>query len=75
MMKSATLLFWNRNRAFGFAACDDGSPDVFVHAANLPANRRIAAEGDRISFDLGERAGRPIALNIQFLTPVDGSKS
>jgi cold shock CspA family protein len=69
-MNVASVLFWNKNRAFGFAACEDGSPDVLVHASNLPASRRNPQEGDRFTFDPGLRAGRPVALNIKFLTPI-----
>lgn len=59
--------FYNRQRGWGFAIPDDNSSDLFLHASNLPEKHRYLTEGDRISFEIGERNGRPLALNIQII--------
>lgn len=59
--------FFNRKRGWGFAIPDDNSSDLFLHASNLPERHRYLTEGDRISFDVGERNGRPLAVNIQII--------
>jgi CspA family cold shock protein len=59
--------FYNRKRGWGFAIPDDNSSDLFLHASNLPENHRYLTEGDRISFQVGERNGRPLAVNIQII--------
>jgi cold shock protein len=59
--------FYNRKRGWGFAIPDDGGSDLFLHASQLPFRRRYLNEGDRISFEVGERNGRPLAINIQII--------
>ena len=66
-MKNGTCVFFNRKRGWGFATPDDGTNDVFVHVSELPAEHRYLNEGDRISFEIGERNGRPLALSIRLL--------
>jgi CspA family cold shock protein len=72
MMLQATVVCFNRSKGFGFAAPDISGNDVFIHLSEMPPDHRYAAEGDRISFESGERRGKPFALKIQFL---DGAKS
>jgi cold shock CspA family protein len=69
----ATVRFFNRSRAWGFGTPADKSSDIFLHASNLPMNRRYLNEGDVIEYELGERNGKPIALNIRIIqeTPAD----
>jgi CspA family cold shock protein len=62
-----TVLSFSRSKGWGFALPDDGSNDVFLHRSNLPNERKYLNEGDRISYELGERNGRPLALNIQVI--------
>lgn len=59
--------FYNRKRGWGFAVPCDNSSDLFLHASNLPEKHRYLTEGDRISFEVGERNGRPLAVNIQII--------
>ena len=68
---NATVLSYSRIRGWGFALPEDGTNDVFLHRSNLPNARKYLNEGDRISYELGERNGRPLALNIQFIAPAD----
>jgi cold shock CspA family protein len=71
----ATVLLYHREKGWGFALPDDaGANDVFLHCRNLPIERKFAVSGDRISYVLGERDGRPIALNVKFLTPDNGGR-
>jgi CspA family cold shock protein len=74
-MITATVLFYNRAKGFGFAAPDNPGDDVFIHISNMPSGHKFAEEGDRISYDPGIRNGRPLALNIQFLPPSNGGQS
>lgn len=67
----ATVLSYCRKRGWGFALPDDGTNDVFIHRSNLPQERKYLNEGDRISYESGERNGRPLALNIQVIAPAD----
>ena len=73
------VLRFDRKSGWGFALPDDLSSDVFLHRRNLPDNHRFLNEGDRISYDLGLRDGKPIALNIQIVAEaprpvVDGAR-
>lgn len=66
-MLNATVLSFDRRRGIGWAVPDDGSNDVFIHRSNLPPERRYLNENDRISYEMGEYAGRPCAKNVQFI--------
>jgi len=70
-MNTGTVLSYCRKRGWGFALPDDGTNDVFLHRSNLPQERKYLNEGDRISYDLGERNGRPLALNISLVAEPD----
>jgi cold shock protein len=69
MKATGTVLSYSRTRGWGFALPDDGSNDVFLHRSNLPNERKFLNEGDRISYEPGERNGRPIALEIRCIAP------
>jgi helicase MOV-10 len=62
-----TISFYNRFRGWGFAVPDGSGPDFFVHASNLPANHKYLNLGDRISFEVGEARGKPLAIKIQII--------
>jgi CspA family cold shock protein len=60
-------LYWNRLKGYGFIAPDDGSSDVFCHVSALllePPDRRLD-KGQSVEFDLADRNGRRIALNVR----------
>lgn len=59
--------FYNRKRGWGFVTPDDQTSDLFVHVSQLPLKHRYLTEGDRVAFEVGERNGRPLALNIRIL--------
>lgn len=69
MDATATVLCFDRAKGWGFALPDDGSNDVFLHRSNLPNERKFLNAGDRIEYQLGERNGRPLALDIRLLAP------
>jgi cold shock protein len=69
-MLYGTVVFFNRARGWGFATPESGvENDVFLHVSELPADRKFLLEGERISYEMGERNGRPLALNIRILVP------
>ena len=75
MKTTATVVFFNRAKGFGFASPDIPGNDIFIHLSAMPPEHKFAAEGDCISYELGERNGKPFALNIQFLPAIEGGKS
>lgn len=60
----ATVLSFDRRRGFGFAVPDDQTADIFVHRSVLPSNHRYLNDGDRIEYEIGVHAGRPVAVNV-----------
>lgn len=62
-----TAIFYNRQRGFGFLLPDDGSNDVFVNVAELPADHKFLAEGDRVEYSIGQFNGRRVAVNVCIL--------
>lgn len=56
---------FNTEKGFGFVRPDDDGPEVFAHisacvAGGIPEPR----VGLRIAFNIGERKGRPVAVNL-----------
>ena len=67
-MKYATVLRFNRNRGFGFAAPDDETgTDIFIHVSQLPSHRKVLREGDRISYEIGQFKDKTVAVNIRLI--------
>lgn len=69
-----TTIFFDRVRGWGFLAPADGSDDVFVHhtAIRLPNPQRRLQQGQEVEFEIGERNGKRIALNVRPVSPVSG---
>jgi cold shock CspA family protein len=69
-MSTGVVSFYNRLKGWGFVVPDcQTEPDAFVHVTNLPPNRKFTFVGERIAYDLGDRDGKPIALNIRIIAP------
>ncbi|MBO1908918.1 cold-shock protein [Microvirga sp. 3-52] len=67
-MNTGTVKFYIDQKGFGFIQPDDGSKDVFVHAAALErAGMRGLREGQKVAFDTAEdrRSGRIAINNIE----------
>jgi len=56
-------------KACGFLKPDGAGPDgnVFVHVTAVPkeGGRQVLYKGERVSFEVGERKGRPVAAKVQ----------
>ena len=63
-MAEGTVKFFNERKGYGFIEQEDG-PDVFVHHSdiNMPGFKSLA-EGDRVSFEIGEGTKGPSAKNV-----------
>ncbi len=63
-MAEGTVKFFNERKGYGFIEQEDG-PDVFVHHSdiNMPGFKSLA-EGDRVSFEIGEGTKGPAAKNV-----------
>jgi cold shock CspA family protein len=68
-------LFYLPEKGYGYirpdgAAVDD--PDIYTHHSNIPARkhgRKYLIKLERVAFDLGERNGKPQAINVRPLIP------
>ena len=63
-MANGIVKWFNDSKGFGFIEQEDG-PDVFVHHSdiNMPGFKSLA-EGDRVSFEIGEGTKGPAAKNV-----------
>jgi cold shock CspA family protein len=68
--KQGTVISFDRFKGYGFALPDDGGNDIFIHRNNLPADHRYLEQADRIDYEVGDRNGRPIAVNVRLLGAV-----
>jgi CspA family cold shock protein len=63
-MAEGTVKFFSEQKGYGFIEQEDG-PDVFVHHSDINMEGfKNLAEGDRVSFEIGEGAKGPAAKNV-----------
>ncbi len=63
-MAEGTVKFFREQKGYGFIEQEDG-PDVFVHHSDINMEGfKNLAEGDRVSFEIGEGAKGPAAKNV-----------
>jgi CspA family cold shock protein len=66
-MVSGTVKWFNDQKGFGFIQQDEGG-DVFVHHSAIDmAGFKSLAEGDRVSFEVGQGQKGPAARNVKKL--------
>ncbi len=66
-MAEGTVKFFSENKGYGFIKQDDGG-DIFFHHSDINITRfKSLAEGDRVSFDVGEGRKGPAAKNVRKL--------
>jgi CspA family cold shock protein len=59
--------WFNDDKGFGFIEQENG-PDVFVHFSSINGNgRRTLAEGQEVSFEVGQGQKGPQAENVNLL--------
>jgi cold shock protein len=60
-----TVKWFNNNKGYGFIKQDDGG-DIFVHHTSIDMTGfRSLAEGDRVTFEVGQGAKGPSATNVK----------
>lgn len=65
-MAIGTVKWFNPTKGFGFIQPQDGEKDVFVHVSAVQrAGMSSLSEGQRISYELENNAGRQSAVNLQ----------
>jgi len=67
-MQLGTVKFFDP-KGFGFITPFDGSCELFFHASQLPGKRgaRFINDGGRVSYQVGEFKGRPVAINVRLI--------
>jgi cold shock CspA family protein len=79
LMPIGTLTTWKADRGFGFISPDDisrGSGPVFVHLYELRrAGITKPQAGDAVAYEVGERNGKPCAIDIERLKLVEADDS
>ena len=64
-MAQGKVKWFNDQKGFGFITADDGT-DAFVHHADIQAEGfKSLAEGDSVTFDLGQGPKGPKATNVR----------
>lgn len=68
-MPEGKVKWFNASKGFGFIEQDGGGKDLFVHHSSIQGKDdfKSLAEGDRVSFDIGEGPKGPAAENVRKL--------
>jgi len=65
-MASGTVKWFSEEKGYGFITPDDGSSDLFVHFSNILGDGfKSLAEGQKVSFEVGEGRKGPEASAVQ----------
>ena len=65
-MPTGKIKWFNPRKGFGFIQNDAGGKDVFVHISALEESGiDNLAEGDSVSFEIGESRGKEKAITIK----------
>jgi len=62
-----TVSWYDAEKGFGFVTPDVGAEDIFVHVRSLPGGLTELAEGDRVTYDVGQSEKGLQARNIQLV--------
>ena len=63
-MAEGTVKWFSDQKGYGFIEQEEG-PDVFVHHSDIDMSGfKSLAEGDRVSFEIGEGQKGPAAKNV-----------
>lgn len=63
--KTGTVKWFNDTKGFGFLACSDGDPDVFVHFSSIQmSGHKTLQEGDNVEFEVVASEKGPKASNV-----------
>ncbi len=63
-MAEGTVKWFSDQKGYGFIEQEEG-PDVFVHHSDIDMSGfKSLAEGDRVSFEIGEGTKGPAAKNV-----------
>ena len=66
-MSEGKVKWFNDSKGFGFIE-QEGRKDLFVHHSAIQGEGfKLLAEGDRVSFDIGNGAKGPAAENVRKL--------
>lgn len=64
-MPAGTVKWFNRRKGYGFIEPENGDKDIFIHiTAVKEAGLETLREEQHVSFDLTERQGRQVAVNL-----------
>ncbi len=64
-MATGTVKWFNESKGFGFISQDSGGDDVFVHFSAIQGGGfKTLAEGQKVTFDVGQGPKGPSASNV-----------
>jgi CspA family cold shock protein len=67
LMPSGILERYRDDRGYGFIRPDDDDEDLFVHITAFNSAGIFPERGGRYEFEVSERNGKPIAINIRLI--------
>ncbi len=65
MAQEGTVKWFSEEKGYGFISPDDGGEDIFFHYSDVEGSGfRILEEGERVTYEVGQRSKGPQAVNV-----------
>ena len=71
MKYQGSISFYDHTKGWGFIDCPALQTDIFFHHSAVPKiyRRRHDLKGQDVTFEVGERDSRPLALDLTLINP------
>jgi len=62
-----TVVFYRREKGYGFVRQAEQLSDLFFHASEFEGNENLLRVGAKVEFTFGEHKGKRVARNVRLL--------
>lgn len=64
-MAAGTVMWFNKDKGFGFIKPDEGGRDIYVQSVNIDTPSHSLDDGQRVEFEMGMSRKGPEAIKVK----------